>query len=69
MDSKEELEVGDRVRDKYRGWIGTIIKVWDGKYYVDYYEGECYNPNRVTVKLDVGDDSIIMARAEHLERI
>jgi len=50
MDDK--LEVGCRVKNIYSGEVGTVLKVWDGKYFCDYYEGEQYNPHRITVKYD-----------------
>lgn len=47
-----ELKMGDRVCHKYYKWKGTVIRVWDGKYQTDYYEGEQFNPYRIQVIVD-----------------
>ena len=69
-----ELQVGDRVRDKYWGGTGTVLKVWDGKYTVSYYKGIQFNPYRITVRFDNSTDGILgdgtlMSEAESLEKI
>lgn len=52
----QELKVGDKVRDIYNNFEGIVIDVWDGKYTVDYYTGEQFNPYRITVRF--GQDYI-----------
>ncbi|MBA7499217.1 hypothetical protein ES704_01957 [subsurface metagenome] len=66
------MEVGDRVTNRFTKQTGIIIDIWDGKYSVDYYEGEQYNPYRVRVKLDNStggavEESIVNQKIEHLE--
>ena len=66
------MEKGDRVRDKYTGETGTVLDVWDGKYRADYYEGEQFNPYRITVRFDNSTDGLLgdgteLRKAEHLE--
>ena len=66
------MKVGDRVRNRYTKKTGVILKIWDGKYRIDYYKGEQYNPYRITIKLDnsiegVAGDGTIMQKMEHLE--
>lgn len=68
------MKVGDRVRHKYEGYPGTITKIWDGKYTVPYYEGEQFNPYRITVEFDHLPDTPIEfytknVKAEHLEDV
>ena len=70
----KELKVGDRVRHKYNRSLGTIVKIWDGKYNVSYYEGEQYNPYRITVKTDHQPGMSIEfyawnCKLDHLEKI
>ena len=70
-----ELQVGDRVRHKYlRREIGTVVNVWDGIYHVDYYDGDQYNPYRITVKIDeefreTPEEEILYYKPEALEII
>lgn len=61
-----EIKVGSRVHEKYGTGKGVVVAIWDGKYYVDYYEGEQYNPYRIMVLLD-GDSEGSNFKLEHLE--
>ena len=66
------MKVGDRVRNIYSGKTGVILDVWDGKYSVDYYEGEQYNPYRITVTFDNSTEGVtgkgtVVQKMEHLE--
>lgn len=68
------MDAGDRVRNIYTNKEGTILDVWDGKYTVSYYDGEQYNPYRITVELDhsageAPSGYIYNFKAEHLEII
>ena len=73
------LLVGDKVRDIYRGSKGIVLDVWDRKYFCSYYEGEQYNPYRITVRFGrdyiekygggcLGDGTVIV-KSEHLEKL
>ena len=63
------MKVGDRVRNIYTGKTGTVLDVWDGKYTVDYYKGEQYNPYRIRVRLDNSNPIPPSFKMEHLEVI
>lgn len=76
---KMTIKVGDRVRNIYDGFEGIVIAVWDGKYKVPHYDGEQFNPYRITVrfgqdyieKFGVGlvENGTILLPMEHLEKI
>ncbi len=68
------MKVGDRVIDIYTSRIGTILNIWDGKYTCSHYEGEQYNPYRITVQWDNSTDGVcgdgtMTSKAEYLETI
>ena len=60
------MKISDRVKNKYTKETGIILDIWDGKYTVDYYDGEQYNPYRIMVLLD-GDNKGSNFKLEHLE--
>ena len=68
-----DKKVGDRITNKFTKRAGVILNIWDGKYRVDHYKGEQYNPYRVTVKYDNGRDGVlgngtVLQKMEHLEK-
>ncbi len=43
------MQIGDSII--YQGYAGTILDIWEGKYTCPYYDGEQYNPYRITVRM------------------
>ena len=68
MGHKQKLKVGDRARNVYDGREGVVIDIWDGKFTTPCYEGEQYNPYRISVRLDNSDNVPSNFKLEHLER-
>ncbi len=72
------IKAGDRVKNKYTGFEGIVMDVWDGKYTMPHDE-EQFNPYRVTVRFGqdyieqfgnglLGDGTVLQ-RMEYLEKL
>ena len=73
------IKIGDVVRDKYTGFNGIVVNIWNGKYNTPYYSGEMFNSYRITVRFGTDyikrfgsglcENGTILKQLEHLEKV